>query len=121
MKKILSILLALTLIIGLVPTAFAEGENAPTTVTYKFYGKDSAMCHTGIDKDRLEVAAGTVKYFTAFPEPVSGEDNRLWAYLGTSVSKPYDNNRFVAIFENYFATSSETKAGEWLAFKIKVP
>lgn len=115
MKKILSIILALTLIIGLVPTAFADDTAPePISVTYNFttLGHSNPSTNT-----RLEATAGGKQQTTLNEDATKGG---AWAYLGTT-TKSYratnDSNRIVYIGETHasFTLDEDT----YIAFKIK--
>ncbi len=118
MKKILSIILALTLIIGLVPTAFAEGgvatEAESETYNFTTTGHSSPSSNT-----RLE-ATGGGKQQTALNE--DSTKGGAWAYLGTttnSLRSSSDSYRIVYIGESHatFILDADT----YIAFKIQVP
>ncbi|MBQ6901654.1 MAG: S-layer homology domain-containing protein, partial [Oscillospiraceae bacterium] len=117
--RISSMLLTITMLISLLPTAaFAVKVVDPFSVTFGFY--DGGRSDVSKNSDRLENKNGVwTSGYAKYPdEPASPGEN--WAYLGTSVNKGYAKNQYV-IMAKYAATSSETKAGEWLAFKIKLP
>ncbi len=122
MKKILSILLALALIIGLIPTAFADDtapETEPTSVTYSFTttGHDDLYTSNG---DRMEYARNDIKRYTnLYPSTTKGG---AWAYLGTTTNSCYtsdDTYRIAHIDDTrtLFTLAKDT----YIAFKIQVP
>ena len=115
MKKILSIILALTLIIGLVPTAFADGATPePISVTYNF----TTLGHSNPSTNTRLEAAGGAKQQVEFNEDET--KGGAWAYLGTTTKScraTTDSNRIVYIGEEYasFTLDEDT----YIAFKIK--
>ncbi|MBE6966592.1 MAG: hypothetical protein E7441_11240 [Ruminococcaceae bacterium] len=114
MKKILSIILALTLMMGLIPTAFAD-DTAPetTSVTFNF----TSNGHSVSSNDRMEHTNGT-KYYTELNS--NPEKGGAWAYLGTTTNlRNNDDSRIV-----YIGTDrSQVYLAEdtYMAFKIRVP
>ena len=113
MKKILSIILALTLMMGLIPTAFADGATLePISETYNFttLGHSEPSSNT-----RLEATAGGKQQIELNEDPTKGG---AWAYLGTT-TKSYrtasDTKRIVYIGEKYASFTLDPNS--YIAFK----
>lgn len=118
MKKLLSLALALMLIIGVLPTAFANTADEPQEVTYLFYPNGHS---SGATTDRMEAADGT-KNYTALQWNESGYG--AWAYLGCTTKTTYnstDTKRIVLTSDTgtycYFTLDPDT----YIAYKIQVP
>ncbi|MBQ6901653.1 MAG: Ig-like domain-containing protein [Oscillospiraceae bacterium] len=110
MKKILSIILAAMLIVGMIPTAFASDTEADaTSVTYTFNMNQHGE---GVTSGYLERDDGTK---TRTSDSTSGGE---WAYLGTTSTTLY-SDYFASLTGDraYFNLSADSFA----AFKIKVP
>ena len=118
MKKILSIILALTLMMGLIPTAFAsDTASEATSVTYKFYAAANGGHSDVTINDEIEDRDGA-KNYTAYPVAASGSD-RAWAYLGTTLYGSASKSGFIN--NSTYVSTSRANQNEWIAFKIKVP
>ncbi|MBE6910890.1 MAG: hypothetical protein E7473_00010 [Ruminococcaceae bacterium] len=133
MKKVLSLILAITMIAAFIPTAFAADGDA-TTVTYTF-----TQAGKGANTDWLEkinkTNDGTIAtaftnqtFSSAYETTESTDPNRRWAYLGTSVKnaayqakKSSDQPVMLYTGTKYFMRTYATEQYDWVALKIKVP
>ena len=122
MKKVLSVLLALTMILAMLPTTFAAEAEAETgAITYEF----SQASHAGTS-NKLEARTGVpAASYTKYPENPA-DPGFMWAYLGTNVpSTGTKSSHYFALIseENevpYILTALLPYDG-WVAFKIYVP
>lgn len=113
MKKLLSLLLVLTLIIGVVPTAFAGNATELASITYQFT-EDAER--SSKNPERLELKAGNWRY-KEYPE--TDDFSKKWKYLGTTISVAQQKNIYIYIGDSILTNIANK--GEWLAFGIKVP
>ena len=144
MKKLLAIILATALLVGMLPTVFAaEGDAAEQiSVTYTFAkgGRSDASTETWFERAILDfetdgetttdVVRETEKNpaFTSFPE-ASTNPNDQWAYVGatngmsSSGTKSTSNGTELPIVEpgSIYLSASTVPGDGWIAFKIKVP
>ncbi len=111
MKKILSIFLALTLIIGLIPTAFADDTTPETiSVTYNF-----AQGQHGTSVEKYLENCNGVK--TASNYSILGGE---WAYLGTTTEQSYSSKRTEFAILQAGNAAVQFSEDSFIAFKIKV-
>ncbi|MBQ2839721.1 MAG: hypothetical protein IJE70_00050 [Oscillospiraceae bacterium] len=144
MKKLLAIILATALLVGMLPAVFAtEGDAAEqVSVTYTFAkgGRSDAGTENWFERAILDfetdgetttaVVRKTEKnpVFTSFPE-ASANPNDQWAYVGATNYQSSSGTRstsngtelsIVELAEGNLDASYVPKDG-WIAFKIKVP
>ncbi|MBE6965115.1 MAG: hypothetical protein E7441_03680 [Ruminococcaceae bacterium] len=122
MKKLLSLILAITMIAAFIPTAFAADGDA-ATVTYTFGNK------SWIERGHPETGVRSIKSTEKeFDTPVL--TNTEWAYLGSSFVTPASNNavsaedprrNFVVGNHKSGVRAIAGTKGEWMAFKLEVP
>ncbi len=120
MKKILSLILAITMIAAFIPTAFAaDGDATTVTYTYNFY--NNSWIERGNTSTKERVLKNQINTF----ESESLTDTE-WAYLGTSASAMIGKASSNLYNMVHGGTYSGTRVvannvEEWLAFKIEVP
>ncbi len=116
MKKILSIILAAMLVIGMLPTAFAAVDGATGAITYKFAFDTRREKNTYLET----LTGGWSSYYKEYPSsPADAGAN--WAYHGTTISTPYSASKGVLVAMTDYTATGNAAAGEWLAFRINVP
>ncbi|MBQ2743951.1 MAG: hypothetical protein IJF32_14265 [Oscillospiraceae bacterium] len=120
MKKLLSLILAITMIMAFIPTAFATDSDA-TTVTYTYNFYNNSWIERGNTSTKERVLKNQINTF----ESESLTDTE-WAYLGTSASAMIGKASSNLYNMVHGGTYSGTRVvannvEEWLAFKIEVP
>ncbi len=135
MKKLLSLILAITMIAAFIPTVFAADGEA-TTVTYVFTQEGKGAK----GNEMATIAKKTVDGVLTFDEEkindeykttASSKKTGYWAYLGTNVkvaaSQSAKNSDLPVMLhyssKNFFLRTAfkETEKDDWVALKIKVP
>ncbi len=117
MKRFLSIFLAVTMILAMMPTTFAAVDETTGAITYEFE-VDNIRSTEAV---YMENAAGTwLAAYKNYPaEPTDAGAN--WAYCGTTISTPANDTKgFTVVTGSYIQTGS-AKTGEWIALRINVP
>lgn len=112
MKRFLSIFLAVTMILAMLPTAFAAVDEATGAITYEFFapGTETIVLE---DRDGIKNAEYT-EYDSA--------NGRDWAYLGTNWTTTTKIMISMRPGENgYLNCGANNPRNSWIAFKIKVP
>lgn len=136
MKKLLSLILAITMIAAFIPTTFATDGEA-TTVTYVFTQEGKGVTSDWLEQitkatvvDQVATAIGEQKYNSAYATTDNEDPNKRWAYLGTNVKyaasgskKSTDYPVMLYSGEKYFLRTHAPTAeqNDWVALKIKVP
>ncbi|MBQ6698273.1 MAG: hypothetical protein IJN09_04465 [Oscillospiraceae bacterium] len=138
MKKLLSLILAITMIAAFIPTAFATDGDA-TTVTYTFTqagkGADNNWVAAITKKDVDGVLIFDEEMIHAdYKTTTSSKNTGYWAYLGTNVATPAfasTKKSDYPVMLQYNSSNGEksflrtanksTEVDDWVALKIKVP
>ena len=147
-RKILALLLAILMIGGMLPTAFAADAAESVSVTYSFYkGGRSDVASDWLENftwtPAAEILDGNTEYaiernadYMAFPES-SENPNDQWAYVGSGMGRSASyvtptTGKGTVIGLNSdlnsegnpgfgFINTYTGGSGSWIAFKIKVP
>ncbi|MBE6966459.1 MAG: hypothetical protein E7441_10570 [Ruminococcaceae bacterium] len=96
MKKFLSMVLTLALVLSLIPAVFAAGESV---VTYSFYSTTSIVENGSL-------------------ENVKGDG---WAYAAASESGVLDTSGQIRISKGRIRVFAKANSNNWIAFKLDVP
>lgn len=91
MRKALSILIALTIIIGMIPTAFASTTEEPYAKTYEFTRE--ALTGTSSGKNFLSLVTSYDSYKDGETTYTKNHDWKFFGYTGDIVEKENLNNR----------------------------
>ncbi|MBE6911233.1 MAG: hypothetical protein E7473_01800 [Ruminococcaceae bacterium] len=130
MKRILGIILAIAMLVSMIPSAFAEetteGEEL-LSITFDFTKKGrSDVSVTALEtiNNADGVYSSTWTAYKNFPEnPATPGEN--WAYAGSTVKEGVSSEAFIANSaygsEGYVGAGFTRAAGQWIAFKVKVP
>ena len=125
MKRLLSLILALSMVITLIPAVFAADE----TYAYEFYNGSWLERGNPVENKRVFQGVNS-SYYRGFK--TESLDDLEWGFIGSSVkssdgistsaasgNKAY--NMVVGNFNTYATRAIAKNAGEWIAFKIEVP
>ncbi len=113
MKKLLSLFIAFTIVVGMIPAVFANTADGLQEVTYNFTSSGHNATST---KDRLENTAGAKWYTDLNTDPSKGG---AWAYLGSTTKSSRSTDTRIVYFDAY----AQVKLDEdtYIAYKIQVP
>ncbi len=123
MKKLLSIILALAMLVSMIPAAFAGDAEEPVSVTFSFIngGRSDVNQSSFETVKKIDDTTYTSVWtnYKNFPEdPKTPSEN--WAYAGNTVGGSVGANSYVNC-TNYAGTGFVNAANQWIAFKVKMP
>ena len=124
MKRLLSIILTITMFGALIPSVFAVDE----TYKYEFYNSSWFERGNPVAQKRTFQTAATY-YHSLTTESLEDVE---WEYIGSSTStsegistsdtpNKTNYNMVVGNFNTYATRAVAKSAGEWIAFKIEIP
>ena len=117
MKKILSLILAIAMIISILPVVSAE-DTGVVSYTYAFTNG------SWLERGNTSTQARTLKNNAFKTEALTDAE---WAYLGSGTSKfigRAGTNLYNMVVGNFNSAATRViaeNAGEWIAFKVEVP
>ncbi|MBQ6697642.1 MAG: hypothetical protein IJP38_00910 [Oscillospiraceae bacterium] len=116
MKRFLSIFLAVTMILAMLPTAFAAVDETTGAVTYEFNAARSDGTTTYLDGKSGTLAEAYMNY----PENPADAGEK-WAYLGTTIAAAANVKYGFCYVTSTQLWTGNAAIGEWVALKIYVP
>ncbi|MBE6911345.1 MAG: hypothetical protein E7473_02370 [Ruminococcaceae bacterium] len=135
MKKVLSILLAVTMILAMIPTTFAAVNVETGAITYNFqidYDYETETDARNGSGGYLEYRNNTKKYTSYFAENEDGY-GRNWAWLGATVGSQKTNSVATAASvakdstdvteygKGYILSNTSKSTDDFMAVKINIP